>query len=72
MKIGIVSWNPQFCYRRIELSYRQYEKYWRLRDWHSMTEAAEYALEVGVVCNPNVQLTAKAARRPTTRGGLDQ
>lgn len=47
MTIGIVSWNPLFCYHEIELSYRQLQKYERLRDWHGLTEAAEYALKVG-------------------------
>jgi len=49
MKIGIVSWEPQFCYYRIGLSLRQYDEYNDRQIRHSLTEAAEYALEVGTI-----------------------
>jgi len=52
MRIGIVGWAPQFRYYRIDLSYRQFQKYERLRDYVSLTEAAEYALRVGRLLTP--------------------
>jgi len=51
MEIGIVSWNPQFCYHRVKLTYPQYKKYEELGEYHSLSEAADYALRVGRLTN---------------------
>ena len=50
--IGWLLWDdkpPFYHWRHAELTWRQLEKYRRLEEYESLTEAVEYALKVGAV-----------------------
>ena len=48
--IGWIAWGIEPPYHHhycVSLTWRQYQKYARLRDYESLSEAADYALKVG-------------------------
>jgi len=50
-KIGWIAWGSKWPYHHyfgVSLTLRQLMKYRRLRDYESLTEAADYALRVGI------------------------